>query len=260
MKTKIIKNPEKTRRRILTATPTLGQVRMEWAAARWGQIIPCNWSNGHVQVGLNSCIPMNYLVAEGQNIAVEELITKDYEWLFLHEDDVILPPDAFIKLDRHMSKGDYPVISGLYYIKAEPSEPILYRGRGNRYYDKWKMGDEVMVDGVPTGCLLIHSSLLKIMYEESEEYKVMFPGIQRKVRRVFETPRKSWIDPETGRHAALTGTSDLHWCDRVINENVLKRAGWKKLAKKKYPFMVDTNIFCKHINLTTGQQFPLVKS
>lgn len=31
--------------RVLIFTPTTGLVRTEWVNARYGQIIPCNWSN-----------------------------------------------------------------------------------------------------------------------------------------------------------------------------------------------------------------------
>jgi hypothetical protein len=240
------------RQKLLIATPTLGVVRVEWAAARWGQVIPCNWSNGYMQVGLNTMIPKGYLVAEAQNLAVQELVDKNYEWLFLHEDDVMLPPDAFIKINEYMRKADVPVVSGLYYTKSRPSEPLVYRGRGNSYFGKWKQGDKVWVDGVPTGCLLIHGSILRLMHKESEEYL----AINRRVRRVFETPRKVWFDPEECRYGAAIGTSDLYWCDRVVKEKVLERAGWKKIAKEKYQFLVDTSLMCRHIDLTSGSQYP----
>jgi hypothetical protein len=66
-----------------------------------------------------------------------------------------------------------------------------------------------------------------------------------------------WVDPETNALSTQAGTSDLHWCDKVIKNDVLGRAGWKKIAKKRYPFLVDTNIFCKHIDLTTGRTWPM---
>ena len=241
------------RNRILIATPTLGTVRIEWSTARWGQIIPCNWSNSFVQLGLNTMIPKGYLVADAQNIAVQECMEKDYEWLFFHEDDVILPLDAFIKLNEYIRKADIPVVSGLYYTKSHPAEPLIYRGRGNSYYQDWKIGDKVWADGVPTGCLLIHTSILKVMYEDSEEYQTF----NKKVRKVFETPRNVWWDPEISRHATNFGTSDLYWCDRVIDGNYLEKAGWKKIAKKEFPFLVDTTLFCKHIDLTSGVTYPL---
>ena len=77
-----------------------------------------------------------------------------------------------------------------------------------------------------------------------------------RVRKVFETPTKVWFDPETSQFASQTGTSDLYWCDRVIKDKVLERTGWKKLANKKYPFVIDTSIFCRHIDISSGIQHP----
>jgi hypothetical protein len=73
------------------------------------------------------------------------------------------------------------------------------------------------------------------------------------VRRVFETPRKAFYD-ENGQHNQISGTSDLYWCDRIMRENVIERAGWK-VPDPKNPFMLDTNLFCRHINMN-GEQFP----
>ena len=58
----------------------------------------------------------------------------------------------------YMQQGDVPVVSGLYFTKSEPSEPLIYRGRGSGAYLDFRMGDKVYADGVPTGCLLIHHS------------------------------------------------------------------------------------------------------
>jgi len=93
------------------------------------------------------------------------------------------------------------------------------------------------------------------MWNDSEEYELH----GEKVRRVFETPRKSWWDPETMAWNTQSGTSDLEWCARVIQGNYLRRAGWgayvDSLPDQRYPFIVDTNIFTWHIN-PDGQRYP----
>ena len=242
------------RNRIIIGTATLGIVRVEWAQARYAQVIPCNWSSAGANIGFCHTYPLNYLVAEAQNVIIQSAVEQDYEWVFFLEDDVILPANAFLILNEYMKKGDIPVVSGLYYLKSQPSEPLVYRGRGNSCYDKFKLGDKVWVDGVPTGCLLIHRSIFKLMWDESPEYTV---SMQKVVRKVFETPARVWTDPETNTQLCAAGTSDLFWCDRIMREKVLERAGWKKLAKQRYPFLVDTNLFCRHIDINTGLQYPM---
>jgi hypothetical protein len=239
-------------KRLLVGTPTLGSIRMEWAAARYGQIIPSNWSKVDMIQYLNSFIPMRYSVADAQNLIVQEAINRGYEWVLFLEDDTIPPPDAFVRFNDYMNKGDIPVVSGLYYTRSVPAEPMVYRGRGNSYFTDWKLGDKVWVDGVPTGMLLVDMRLMKIVYDDSPEYQ--FNGIQ--ARRVFETPGKTWFNEETGAQEMLVGTSDLDWCKRVIENGYLKKH-WPNLARKKYPFLIDTNIPCMHIDRGDGTQFPV---
>ena len=239
--------------RLLVATPTLGNVRIEWVSARYGQIIPTNWSMVTMIQTMNSYIPTRFQVADAQNIIVKEAIAKQFEWLLLIEDDTCPPPDAFVRFNEYIRENKYPVVSGLYYTKSEPSEPLIYRGRGTSFYDNWKMGDRVWADGVPTGCLLIRVKLLKAMWDDAPEYTTPVGG--QKTRKVFETPNKIWFDEAKGQYNTTSGTSDLDWCTKVIKGKYLAKAGYPEIQKKKYPLLVDTNIFCKHISID-GKVYP----
>lgn len=236
--------------RILIGTATRGTVRIEWHSARMGVITPTNWSNVSMTQAMSSFIPVRFSVADAQNLIVRECIERDFEWLLLLEDDTIPPPDLFIKLNRYMKDEPTPVVSGLYYTKSEPSEPLIYRGRGTGAFTNFKMGDKVWADGVPTGCLLIHSAILREMWKESPDYQIN----GQLTRRVFETPVRQWINPETGDVNTITGTSDLDWCTRVMEGGYFKKAGWDAYQKKKYPFLCDTSIRCSHIS-PDGQVF-----
>lgn len=248
------------RHRMLIGTASTGVIRMEWADRRFHQVVPPNWSMVDFVQYVNGFIAMRYQVSDAQNLIVRAFMEGgDFEWLFLLEHDVLLPNNALVLLDEWMERADTPVVSGLYYTRSRPSEPLIYRGRGTRYYgqnNEWKLGDLVWCDGVPTGALLIHRSILEVMWNESEEYGIRNPnGRQENTRRVFDHPRKSWYDPETHQYQAVTGTTDLHWCRRVIDDNIFEKAGWPEFQKEKWPFVVDTRLFCGHINID-GEQFP----
>lgn len=240
--------------RVLVATPTLGLVRMEWVAARYNQIIPTNWSKTDMIQYMNGYIPLRYTVADAQNLAVKACLDGGFEWLMLIEDDTMPPPDMFLRFTEYMDKADIPVVSGLYFTRSEPPEPMVYRGRGNHYFTGWKLEDKVWVDGVPTGMLIIHADLLKVAYDDSPEYNIQHTGSS--ARRVFSSPTQTWFNEETGAQETLIGTSDLDFCSRVIKESYLEKAGFPKIAKKKYPFLIDTNIYAKHIE-KDGRQFPI---
>lgn len=243
--------------RILVGTASTGLVRMEWVDRRYHQLIPPNWSMVDAIQYVNGFVPMRYQVSDAQNLIVRAFIENgDFEWLFLLEHDVILPNNALIMLDEWMTRADTPIVSGLYYTRSRPSEPLIYRGRGTRYFADWEHGDLVWCDGVPTGCLLINRSILKVLWDDSEEYIIQHPdGRRETTRKVFETPRKSWYDPESKQYQAISGTSDLEWCTRLMEGGYFEKAGWPEYQREKWPFLVDTRLFCKHIN-PDGEQFP----
>jgi len=236
--------------RLLIGTACTGLVRIEWHQAMTGQIIPTNWSKVQMLQFMNSFYPLRYQVDDAQNMIVKHCIEGDFEWLLLIEHDTIIPPDAFIRFNEYIREKRHPVVSGLYYTRSEPSEPILYRGRGTSFYKEWKPGDKVWVDGVPTGCLLIHAGILRAMWAESEEYAV--GGI--KTRRVFHTPNNVWFDPESGQYNTKSGTSDLEWCTRVMEGSYFAKAGWSEYQGMRWPFLVDTGLKCIHIDMN-GKQY-----
>jgi hypothetical protein len=252
--TETIKNtdPNPYTGRLCIGTPSRGTIRMEWHQARIGQIIPINWSMVTIMEALGGYVPQGFLVADAQNLIIDKAVKGDFEWLLLYEDDMLPPADAFIKLNQYMMAKEHPIISALYFGKTMPPEPLVFRGRGNGSYMKWKPGDEVWVDGVPTGFLLIHMSILQEMWKDCEEYEVA----GQTIRQMFRFPRDLWKDPETHYYRTLMGTSDLDWSTRVIEGGYLKKAGWPKHARRKYPFLVDTNLMCHHIAMD-GKVFPI---
>jgi hypothetical protein len=237
--------------RILIGTATTGLVRVEWMQGRLGQIIPCNWAHMSMSQGLSGYYPLRYQVADAQNLIVKEAVEKNYRWLLLWEHDCIPQPDALQRLNEYMMAKEVPVVSGLYFTRSRPSEPLIFRGRGTGTFRDWTPGDQVWCDGVPTGFLLIHMDLIQAMWEESPEYVA---GNQI-TRRVFRTPGNFKLYPQEHTLMMLAGTSDLDWCTRVMKGGFFKKSGWGQYEGREYPFLVDTAIRVSHINMN-GEQFP----
>lgn len=246
-------NPGKWSNRLVISTPTVGMVRMEWVQARFGQTIPTNFSLVDVHQFMNSYAPIAYQITDAENLTAKVVVEGDFDWFLSWEDDNLPPLDALIKVNQYIIKNDTPIVSGLYFTKSVPPEPILYRGMGQGYYADWKLGEKVWVDGIPFGFTLIHGSIIKELWKESPEYVVNGTV----TRRVFETPSESYIDPVTGGWMNQSGTSDLAWCKRLMKDKIFEKAGWPEFQKKEFPFLVDTSIFVKHIDRQTGVQYPL---
>jgi len=238
-------------KRILIFTPTTGLVRVEWVQARYGQIIPTNWSFVEMQQHLAPWLSVHYQLADAQNLMAKEVVEGDYEWVIYIEHDNLIPPDAFLRLNQYINDHDVPVVSGLYFLKSDITEPLVYRGRGTSHFKDWKLGDKVWCDGIPFGFRLENAGLIKAAWETSKE--IVVNGVH--TREVFKQPNSIWFDNESGGMVAKGGTTDLEWCTRIMEEGLLEKAGYPKYQKMKYPFLVDTNIFVRHID-PNGTMWP----
>jgi len=247
----IQRNTVQWRKRVQISVATEGWIRYEWAHARFGQIIPVNWAATGFDLGYTA---MGYSIDDAYNMIARQALIEGVDWVLIIEDDVLLPMDCFVRMAQYMDAADTPVVSGLYYTKATPAEPLIFRGRGNGVFRDWEQGERVWCDGLPMGCLLVHTSILAHMADTSEEYRV---PTGEKVKRIFHTPRSIEVDPVTGVYQRQEGTQDLWWCDRLINEGVFAETGWDEIAEREYPLLVDTQIFCRHIDRGTGRQYPI---
>lgn len=239
------------RKRLLVSVATEGWVRYEWAAARYGQVTPVNWAASGFDINYTA---IGYSIDDAYNMITSKALEMGVDWLVIIEDDVLVPNNLFVLLADYINEAKYPVVSGLYYTKGSPSEPLIFRGRGNGPYLDWTLGDKVKCDGLPMGCMLMHTSLLRWMWDNAAEDYRLCDGTPS--RKVFVTPKQVWYDPESGGWQRREGTQDLYFFDRLIEHEVLSKTGWDDLAKEENPWLCDTNIFCKHIDRGSGRQYP----
>jgi len=250
----IISREAKPQNRVCVGVPMTGVIRSEWMMARYGQVIPCNWSQVDIIQWIDQWSPMQFQVADARNIIASDAVKKDYEWLVFIDHDVCLPPLFLVQINEHMLKGNVPIFGGLYWTKSIPSEPLVYRGRGNSYYKDWKFGDKIWVDGLGMGATVIHVSILKALYKESEPYPGNFAN-RDYVRRIYAQPVRTWYDPQEKEFHTAVGTEDLEFLSRIMKDGIFKKAGWPEYEKKQFPYMVDTGIYCRHIDWE-GIQYP----
>lgn len=241
----VYENSGKYKHKLLVGTPTLGTIRIEFHNAVNGLVMPVNFQ-------ISNQTPIGFLVADAQNLICKDALDRGFEWLLLLEDDVIVPADMLLRLESYMVAKDTPVVSGLYPLKSTTPMPFIFRGRGTGVYTDFKVGDKVWADGVPTGCLLLHTSLLEAMAKVVAWYPISANGAQIKLPRIFESPRKAYADAGAGTYQKLVGTSDLYFCDQLKEFDILRKAGWKKIAAKPFPYLVDTAINCGHVERGDG--------
>jgi len=260
----ILKADTSYNRSLLIGIPTTGNIRMEWHFSQGNIIMPVNWSNTFCSpmFPTNSIMsPMGFHVDHARNICCAVAIRDNVEWMLFIDHDTLVPPDTFVKMSKYIDSMEYPIVSGLYTTRSYPSTPLVFRGRGNGAYNKFKLGDKVPVDGVVMGCTLINMELIYALRDVSEiyndkEHRLLGMTTGLKVWKIFKTPREAWYDPERMEYKKQGGTEDLYFCDRILNEGIFaKTKSWKHMARKKYPFLTDTTLRCGHID-NKGRVYP----
>src|SRR4030067_766909 len=107
---KIIEVPkgQRLRNRVMIGIPMTGLLRAEWVLGRYGQVVPCNWSQVDCIQFLDQYTTLNFLVADGRNIIIKNFMEGNFEWLWFIDHDVILPTYTVLKWNERMLSGDIP--------------------------------------------------------------------------------------------------------------------------------------------------------
>lgn len=149
------------KKKILMAIPTAKYIEVETFRSLWDLEVPDD-------------VELDFRYSYGYNIAqVRNLIaswTKDYDYLFSVDSDIVLPKDTLVKLLSH----DKDIISGVY-IQRKPDVqvPEIYRWKGhhltNVFLDELLPQGLQKIDACGFGCVLVKSEVFqKIGYPQFE--------------------------------------------------------------------------------------------
>lgn len=160
-----------------------------------------------------------------------------YVWFV--DDDVIVPPQTLLELidkltqiraSEALEHGEPKTVAigGIYCTKSDTNPtPVAYRKiSGGPSWD-WKCGDIFNVEGIGTGCLLIHTDIFS---------KIDKPW--------FRTVNEEISDDE-GRLGRAFITDDLFFCQKVL--------------KAGYNIVAHGGILCAHYDYKTRKYYGLPK-
>lgn len=210
------------------AGPRLAMISTEWHRAEKGLALPTNFNRVHVmRDGME--------VGEARQSAIEGCMSMPNrpEFIFFLDYDVIPQYDAITKLIyRARHYPDYDIFAGVYCLKTQISEPLIYKDWGLGPFWDWCIGDLLTegITGVHMGCTLIRMSL--------------FDRLDYKTKPAFLTENEHFV--KDGCLHSNRGTEDLYFCKRAVEE-----AGAK--------ILVDTSVLCGHQDFSTGQIYGLPK-
>lgn len=156
---------------VVVGIPSFGMVSTYFMQARLSQQFPL------VSSAVDKIV-LNKPIADARNEIVEYALQQGANYIYWLDDDVIAPPDAFLK----MYYQNRDIINGVYWAKSNPPMPLLFRGHLEGPYWDWHVGDFIEIDAAGSGLTLVKTDVYRKMSKElggpwySVDYG-SFPGI-----------------------------------------------------------------------------------
>jgi hypothetical protein len=202
----------------------------EWGIALAVQGWPINTK-------LHYFITKSQEVADARTTIVEQALEKKIGYLWFLDEDVVPPHFAVNKLlyelrQRQLADPLFKIIGGIYCIKADPAQPIVFRESGSGPFWEWKSGEVFECSAIGAGCMLIDTSLFsdlpkpwfKTVDEINDQPYKFRPLAEMKEQELFELKAQ--------------GNEDSYFCRAV------KEAGFKILG--------HGGVLCEHWDVSEG--------
>jgi hypothetical protein len=210
--------------------PIFGGVRLEPITMEWHRAMkllqmPIGYNVGEIRIdGLE--------IGEARNVAVKEAQNRHFKYLMFIDADTILPASGLRLLVYQLDNNpDFDIAAGVYTIKGNPPVPLIWNKWGEGVFWDWTLGD-VLKDGIVgcgTGCMLIRMSLFdKLPHSDENPWFLTDIGT---------------FEKEGDQQFQYLVSDDLHFCMRATKEVGAR-------------ILIDTNVYCKHID-SDGRQWQL---
>lgn len=147
---------------------------------------------------------------------------SNVKWLFMIDDDVFIPPDAITKLLSTNKK----VVTGIYYSKSLPPQPILYKSLGNGPYWNFPVDELFKVEAAGAGCLLIDMDVFDKFDEAGIPYF-----------------KENWEYKRSNGTTIKVNIGEDYWFFYNCN----------KLGIETY---ADSSVLCDHVDYDTWKVYP----
>lgn len=166
-------------------------------------------------------------VDEARNAIADAAIANESKYIFFWDEDVACPPQTIPELIYKAEHNpDAAVISGVYCLKREPAEPLVFKEIGSGPYWKWRVGEFFEAAGCGMGCTLIRVEALadikRPWFKTLVDYSAMMDGIC----------------------GMKLYTEDLWFCEKVRDT-------------RKWKIYIDGSILCGHYDMTSCKRYDL---
>jgi predicted SAM-dependent methyltransferase len=140
---------------VVVGIPSFGMLSTYFLQARMAQQFPL------VSSAIDKIV-LNKPIAEARNEIVEYALEQNANYIYWLDDDVIPPPETFLKL--YMQQKD--IINGVYWSKSNPPMPLLFRNHLEGPYLDWHIGDLIEIDAAGNGLTLVKTDVYRKIQKE----------------------------------------------------------------------------------------------
>lgn len=140
---------------VVVGIPSFGMVSTYFLQSRASQQFPL------VSSAIDKIV-LNKPIADARNEIVEFALAQGANYIYWLDDDVVAPPDSFLKLYNHHRD----IINGVYWSKSNPTMPLLFRGHLEGPYWDWHVGDLIEIDAAGSGLTLVNTEVYRKMQKE----------------------------------------------------------------------------------------------
>src|SRR3972149_3190756 len=153
---------------VVVGIPSFGMVSTYFLQGRISQQMPL------VSSAIDKIV-LGKPIADARNEIVEFALSQGANYIYWLDDDVIPPPDAFLKMFRHR----VDIMNGVYWSKSNPPMPLIFRNHFEGPYWDWHVGDLLEVDACGSGLTLVKTDVYRKIKEPwySTNYS-SFPGVK----------------------------------------------------------------------------------
>ena len=153
---------------ILICVPTMSHVPVEFLSSFTGLR---RVGESHVLMTRDT------LIYSARNSLALTAVQRDYDWLFWLDSDMVFGPDLLERLLAEAKEKDLDVLSGLYFKRTTPTEPVILKKldwrvnaegaveREAEAYLDYPRDALFEVEGAGTGCLLTRVGIYRKVME-----------------------------------------------------------------------------------------------
>lgn len=170
----------------------------------------------------------NYIVVEGKSYAdgrnevIERARRDNYKYVLFIDDDVFLPDNAVTQLLSRQKD----IVTGVYWTKASPSVPVIFRKMGEGPYFDFPVDDVFTIESGGIGATLINMKV----FDAFEDAGIPF----------F---KENWNEVLDNGQTMHCNVGEDHWF-------------YHNARKLGFEVYADSNVLCEHYDANTDSFYP----